>query len=85
MFPIMWFSLALLSIKNERSGHKASFANAFCLGAGLGITGMNLLAHHLFGLVLLYSLVYIMALPHGLPVLPNQAYPDGSLLLGGFA
>ncbi|MBQ4472338.1 MAG: apolipoprotein N-acyltransferase [Alphaproteobacteria bacterium] len=45
MFPIMWFSLALLSIKNERSGHKASFANAFCLGAGLGITGMNWLAH----------------------------------------
>ena len=45
LFPILWFSFAILSYKNNQAGHKASFWNAFCLGAGLGVTGMNWLAH----------------------------------------
>jgi len=44
-FPILWFSLALLAVKNQKAGHKESFKNAFSLGAGLGITGMNWLAY----------------------------------------
>ena len=44
-FPILWASLALLALKNREAGHKTSFLNAFSLGAGLGITGMNWLAY----------------------------------------
>lgn len=45
VFPILWMGFAILATKNNNAGHKASFLNAFCLGAGLGITGMNWLAH----------------------------------------
>lgn len=45
IFPVLWLSLALLAFRNKNAGHKASFLNAFCLGAGLGITGMNWLAY----------------------------------------
>ena len=45
LFPVLWGAIVLLAIKNRQAGHKASFFNAFCLGAGLGITGMNWLAH----------------------------------------
>ena len=45
LFPILWFSFAILATKNNQAGHKTSFLNAFCFGAGLGITGMNWLAH----------------------------------------
>ena len=45
IFPVLWLGLAILANKNDNATHKASFANAFCLGAGLGVTGMNWLAH----------------------------------------
>jgi len=45
LFPVLWFSFAILAAKNNQAGHKASFINAFCFGAGLGITGMNWLAY----------------------------------------
>ena len=44
-FPVLWFSFAILSTKNNDASHKQSFLNAFCFGAGLGITGMNWLAY----------------------------------------
>ncbi|MBQ3695360.1 MAG: apolipoprotein N-acyltransferase [Alphaproteobacteria bacterium] len=45
IFPVLWFSFALLAVKNNQAGHRACFFNAFCFGAGLGVTGMNWLAH----------------------------------------
>lgn len=45
IFPILWFSFALLAAKNDHATHKAAFLNTFCFGAGLGVTGMNWLAH----------------------------------------
>ena len=45
VFPVLWVSFAFLAVKNNRAGHKDSFLNAFCLGAGLGVAGMNWLAH----------------------------------------
>lgn len=44
-FPVMWFSLAVLAVKNNTATHKESFFNAFCFGAGLGATGTNWLAY----------------------------------------
>ena len=45
VFPILWFSFAILAHKNNNATHKGSFLNAFCLGAGLGVTGMNWLSY----------------------------------------
>ncbi len=45
LFPILWVGLAILAHKNMHATHKASFINAFCFGAGLGITSMNWLAY----------------------------------------
>ena len=45
IFPILWVGFAVLGAKNNRAGHKESFFNAFWLGAGLGVTGMNWLSH----------------------------------------
>ena len=45
IFPILWFSFAVLAAKNNNTNHKQSFLNAFCFGAGLGVTGMNWLAY----------------------------------------
>ena len=44
-FPILWFGLAILAIQNNSASHRVSFENAFCFGAGLGVTGMNWLAY----------------------------------------
>ncbi len=44
-FPVLWFSFAVLGAKNNTATHKQSFWNAFCFGAGLGVTGMNWLAY----------------------------------------
>lgn len=43
--PFLWLALAILAAKNREANHKDSFCNAFCVGAGLGVTGMHWLAH----------------------------------------